>query len=144
MVRLMEIQELNTVLDMWTEINKEVHTFVDAQYWDEQRETMIEVLGNANVYVYDEHDVIKGFAFIVEGYYLGGVFVEAPARRRKFATGLITFIKSRYDELVVTIYEDNTLAQDFILTQGFAREESDVDEATGVNEITYGWFSPNE
>lgn len=144
MVRLMEIQELNTVLDMWVEINKEVHTFVEAQYWEDQREVMVEVLGNANVYVYDEHDVIKGFAFVVEGYYLGGVFVEEPARRRKFATELLTLIKSRYDELVVTIYEDNKLAQDFILSQGFAREESDVDEATGAREITYGWFSPIE
>lgn len=140
MVRLMEIQELPTVLEMWKVINKEAHPFIGEDYWDNQDETMIQTFGNANVYVYVEHDVIKGFAFVVEGYYLGGVFVEDKARRRKFGTELVNFIKSRYDELVINIYDENKSAQSFITSLGFSKEETEIEEATGVSETTYAWF----
>lgn len=144
MVRLMEIQELDTVVTMYIALNKEANPFIEKTYWDTLQDTMVETLGNSNVYVYDEHDVIKGFTFVVEGYYLGGVFVEEAARRRQFGTELVSFVKSRYDELVVSVYDQNETAKAFVESLGFAAEESEIEEQTGALETTYAWFSPNE
>lgn len=141
MVRLMEIQELETVLGLWFEMNQKDHDFINIDHWIELKEAMTEVLGNSNVYVYEDDEIIRGFVFVSEGYYIGALYVEDGVRRKLIGTQLIAHLKARYDELVIDVYEKNTIGRSFILSQGFSEEESKIEESTGEVETTFSWFS---
>lgn len=141
MIRLMKIEEQETVLALWYQMNQKDHDFISMDYWLSLREVMETTLGNANVYVYELDQEIKGFTFIVEGFYIGGLYIEDNERRKDYATELVEYLKTRYDELVIDIYEKNTGAKAFLETVGFALEEKVLEDETQEYELTYAWYS---
>lgn len=102
MIRLMTISELDQVVDL-------VPT--------EQRETYKEVLPHLNVYVYD-HDGMKGFTYILEGYFIGAVHTLSD-KDPVVTKELISFLKERYDELLIHVAIDDKQLEDTVLSLGF-------------------------
>lgn len=102
MIRLMTISELDQVVDL-------VPT--------KQKETYKEVLPHLNVYVYD-HDGMKGFTYILEGYFIGAVHTLSD-KDPVVTKELISFLKERYDELLIHVAIDDKQLQDIVSSLGF-------------------------
>ena len=61
MIRLFEFQDLDKIMDIWLQGNLEAHSFIDAEYWKKNFDSVKSVLPNAEVYVYEEDGEILGF-----------------------------------------------------------------------------------
>lgn len=119
MIRLMEIKEMDEVLAL-----------VDEKDVMELRE----VLPHLNVYVYDV-DGIKGFTYIVDGYFIGDVIV--PAGELEMYKALITHLQGRYDELLVHLDKDSNILETALKDLGFTIDEIDEELMENYNAFLY-------
>ncbi|MBK2402095.1 MULTISPECIES: GNAT family N-acetyltransferase [Erysipelothrix] len=124
MIRYMEIPEIEQVMKIWLECNLEVHSFMEATYWTDNYDTVKEMMENSNIYVSVEEGVIQGFAGVTEGYYLAGIFVLKDYRNKGIGKQLLDYIKTRYDELTLDVYDHNKQAQNFYKREGFVVVET--------------------
>ena len=53
MIRNLRKADVNKVSDIWLNTNLEVHDFIPARYWEDNFRTVQEMLGQAEVYVYE-------------------------------------------------------------------------------------------
>lgn len=53
MIRQFEFRDLDKIMNIWLEGNLEAHSFIDAEYWKKNFESVKSVLPNAEVYVYE-------------------------------------------------------------------------------------------
>ncbi|AYV33944.1 GNAT family N-acetyltransferase [Erysipelothrix rhusiopathiae] len=136
MIRYMEIPEIDQVMEIWLKCNLEVHSFVDASFWNDNYDSVKEMMENANIYVSVEDGVIQGFAGVTEGYYLAGIFVSKDSRNKGIGKQLLDYIKARYDELTLDVYDQNIKAQSFYKREGFVVVETHND---GPTEHTMVW-----
>ncbi|WP_323616730.1 GNAT family N-acetyltransferase [Erysipelothrix rhusiopathiae] len=127
MIRYMEIPEIDQVMEIWLQSNLEVHSFVDAAFWNDNYDNVKEMMENANIYVSVEDGVIQGFAGVTEGYYLAGIFVSKDSRNKGIGKQLLDYIKARYDELTLDVYDQNIKAQSFYKREGFVVVETHND-----------------
>lgn len=51
MIRLFEFRDLDKIMNIWLEGNLEAHSFIDAEYWNKNFDSVKSVLPNAEVYV---------------------------------------------------------------------------------------------
>lgn len=123
MVRLMEIYELNQVLDITPESFHEEYQ---------------EILPHLNVYVSEKEGSICAYAYIVDGYIIGGIHKSDGAKDSDIIE-LITFIKSRYSELVYAKSEGDDSYKDVLLALDFALESTEMDEESGQSYEIYSW-----
>lgn len=103
MIQLMTIPQTKTVLDMWFDKLDKLNE--DTQAVKDYKETLEEVIGHANVYVYLDANDIKAAAIIHEGYYLSDLIYQD----KEIAIELIEEIKKRYDELQADVHVDDKL-----------------------------------
>ena len=76
MIRLFEFRDLDKIMNIWLEGNLEAHSFIDAEYWNKNFDSVKSVLPNAEVYVYEEAGEILGFIGM-DAEYIAGIFVAA-------------------------------------------------------------------
>lgn len=81
MIRKFKLNELDDVLKIWFDTNIEAHDFIQKEYWTENYDLVKQMLPSADIYVYDENNVIKGFIGIVEENYIAGLFVKKEYQR---------------------------------------------------------------
>lgn len=51
MVRLFEFRDLDKIMEIWLRGNMEAHSFIPAEYWKKNFDSVKSVLPNAEVYV---------------------------------------------------------------------------------------------
>ncbi|CAM2819241.1 N-acetyltransferase [Erysipelothrix tonsillarum] len=139
MIRYMEIPEINRVMEIWLQSNLDAHSFVDPSYWTDNYDLVKEMMENANIYVCEEDGIIQGFAGVMEGYYLAGIFVDKSMRSKGIGKQLLDYLKTRYDELTLDVFDQNPKAQSFYKREGFTTVESANNEETGHLEHTMVW-----
>ncbi|MEG0328208.1 MAG: N-acetyltransferase [Erysipelothrix sp.] len=139
MIRLMEIPEIDEVMDLWINTNFEVHDYVDSSYWRENYDSFKEMLENANIYVSVDNNRINGFAGVLGGHYLSGIFVDSISRNNGVGKELMNHLKERYDELTLNVYQQNKKAIKFYEREGFVVIDEDVEEETNIPEFTMAW-----
>lgn len=55
MIREMRKTDINKVADIWLDTNIKAHDFIPAQYWKNNFELVKELLLQATIYVYENH-----------------------------------------------------------------------------------------
>ena len=132
MIRLFEFQDLDKIMDIWLEGNLEAHSFIDAEYWKKNFDSVKSVLPNAEVYVYEEGGKILGFIGMDAGY-IAGLFVESAHRGQGIGHQLIGAVKMK-KRLSLHVFEKNTGAMDFYMAEGFKVRERMTEKETGERE----------
>ena len=61
MIRKLRKTDLDEVAYIWLHTNKKAHDFIAETYWDEHFEMVEGMLGDAEIYVFEEQGQIKGF-----------------------------------------------------------------------------------
>ena len=132
MIRLFEFRDLDKIMNIWLEGNLEAHSFIDAEYWKKNFESVKSVLPNAEVYVYEflgGGGWIRGFIGM-DAEYIAGIFVAAGHKGQGIGHQLIETVKKR-NRLSLHVFEKNTGAMAFYLAEGFKVRERMTEKETG-------------
>lgn len=135
MIRKLENQDIDAVMDIWLSSNIESHHFISKEYWEENFLMVKEILPKSDVYVFEELHEVKGFIGVMNGTYIAGIFVLNKYQGKGIGNLLLQYIKQRYPMLELHVYLKNRRAITFYLRQGFEIVETTEQEDT--NEMEY-------
>lgn len=138
MIRKLRKTDLDEVAYIWLHTNKKVHDFIAETYWDEHFEMVEGMLGDAEIYVFEEQGQIKGFVGL-DGEYIAGIFVREKEQSLGIGKQLLDFVKSLKGQLKLNVYQKNERAIKFYTREQFEIQDEQTDEATGEAEYLMLW-----
>ena len=94
MIKEFNINQLDEVMKIWLEVNEDAHSFISKEYWNNNYELVKSLLPDANIYVFEEDNIIKGFIGIIEDGYIAGIFIKNEYQREGIGHKLIEYSKS--------------------------------------------------
>ena len=138
MIRKLRKTDLDEVAYIWVHTNKKAHDFIAETYWDEHFEMVEGMLGDAEIYVFEEQGQIKGFVGL-DGEYIAGIFVREKEQSLGIGKQLLDFVKSLKGQLKLNVYQKNERAIKFYTREQFEIQDEQTDEATGEAEYLMLW-----
>ena len=133
MIREFKSTDLDKVMEIWLQGNKQAHNFIDSNFFKQNFDIVEMLIPMSTVYVQDL-DGVKGFVGITENY-ISGLFVEQGYRRQGTGKALVNKAKQRYNELFVHVYKKNTDAVNFFLSQNFEIISESINEESNESEL---------
>ena len=131
MIRKMKDEDTTKVMTLWTKGNFYAHPFLERDYWiSNYNKVKEEYLKQAETYVYEENEEIKGFISILNNTYIGALFVKKDFLRQGIGKRLLNYCKERKEKLTLQVYEKNVDATLFYLAMGFKNIRIQIDEST--------------
>lgn len=131
MIRKMKEEDTTKVMTIWTKGNFYAHPFIERDYWiSNYNKVKEEYLKQAETYVYEENEEIKGFISILNNTYIGALFVKKDFLRQGIGKRLLNYCKERKEKLTLQVYEKNVDATLFYLAMGFKNIKIQIDEST--------------
>ena len=140
MIRELQNVDINKVVDIWLKTNLEAHDFIPGQYWTSNYEAVKKMLPQAEVYVYEENNIIHGFVGVQEEY-IEGIFVSGKMQSHGIGKALLDYIKDKKGRLQLNVYQKNVRAMSFYQREGFTIQREQRDEFTGEKEYVMNWES---
>ena len=107
MIRELQKADINKVADIWLDTNIKAHSFIPAQYWEDNFELVKKLLLQAEVYVYEENLEIQGFIGL-NGEYIEGIFVSDEYQSQGIGARLLNYIKNNRVKLSLSVYQKNS------------------------------------
>lgn len=138
MIRAFQKDDVKRVMEIWLEGNIEAHHFVSKEYWLLNYQTVQEQILQAEIYVYESDEKIKGFAGVMDDY-IAGIFVDKKYRSMRVGKQLLDYVKEVHSSLSLGVYQKNKRAVDFYLREGFLISAEGLDEETGEEEYIMSW-----
>ncbi|NLL76865.1 MAG: GNAT family N-acetyltransferase [Clostridiales bacterium] len=142
MVRRMKATDVEEIARIWLESNIETHDFIPEAYWRGNYENVKNRLYESEVYVYEDHKGIHGFAGINKGY-LAGIFVKKEMRSKGVGKALMDICKSKYFRINLHVYCMNKKAVKFYMKEGFVINKKQMnyptDGTAGCSEFEMIW-----
>lgn len=138
MIRQFRMEDIGEVMRLWLETNSSAHKFIDRSYWEENYETVKEMIPQAAVYIYEEDGEIQAFIGISEDY-IAGIFVSEKFQSAGIGKRLLDYCKQVFDRLTLQVYQKNVRAVHFYLREGFSVTGKEIDQNTGEAEYTMEW-----
>lgn len=133
MIRAFVKSDLNQVMKIWLETNLSAHDFVPEHFWKEHYEAVSYALPQAEVYVYEQGGIVRGFVGLTDDY-IAGIFVDAAVQSQGIGTKLLQYVKKLRSKLTLRVYAKNERALHFYRKEGFVIREEGIDEDTGEKE----------
>ncbi|KLD97682.1 N-acetyltransferase [Aliarcobacter butzleri] len=140
MIRKLDKNDINQLLQIWLEVNIKTHDFIVKEYWEEQYDNVKELLPNSEIYVYEENEKIVAFVGLIENY-IAGIFVSFSFQSKGIGKKLLDYIKEFKKELSLNVYVKNTSAIKFYQREGFIINSQNIDEETKEQQILMIWKS---
>ena len=119
MVTQLTTSKLKAVMEIWLETNIEAHSFIPKEFWLSNFKMVKEVLPQAEVYVFEEDKIIKGFIGIVDKSYIAGLFVKREYQEQGIGHELLDFCKGKYKNLSLDVFVKNEKAIKFYIKNDF-------------------------
>ena len=138
MIRKIRKTDQDEVAYIWLHSNKKAHDFIAVTYWDEHFEMVKGMLGDAEIYVFEEQGLIKGFVGL-DGEYIAGIFVSEKEQSLGIGKLLLDFAKCLKGLLKLYVYQKNERAIKFYTREQFEIQDEQTDEATGEAEYLMLW-----
>ena len=142
MIRTLNHCDMEHILNIWLEGNKEAHDFIAGEYWETHLPILRKQLLQAEVYVYETEGAVRGFLGL-QGDYIAGIFVEKGFRSMGIGRQLLHHVKKMHPSLSLHVYQKNRRAAAFYLQEGFTVLSGEVDEDTGEMDLTMTWNKKN-
>lgn len=136
MIRILEPQDMDAVLDIWMQGSLQAHGFIEKSYWERQKERFRETLLSHSitaVYCDPQTDRIIGFMSLVENF-ITALYVVPEEQGRGIGHHLLRRAKYLYPILELTVYTENKSALAFYINEGFQIIRYQTDQATGHEE----------
>ena len=139
-IRKANIEDINRVMDIWLQANLEAHNFVDPSYWKYNFALVKQEIQSADVFVVEVKNEIVGFAGLKEDY-LAGIFFIQKVRHQGLGTELLNYLKHRYPQLILDVYQKNRAAVNFYRKNGFKVIQEKEYQNQSLNEYQMMWKS---
>lgn len=136
MIKEFKINDLDEVMKIWIETNIEAHNFVPKEYWINNFQVVKEMLPLAEVYIYKEENIIKGFIGVIDKSYIAGLFVKKEYQREGIGSSLLNYCKIKYEHIELDVFVKNKKAVNFYCKNNFRILEKKVNEETKEFEYT--------
>ncbi len=137
MVRRFLQTDLEEMMEIWLEGNLQAHSFVEKEYWKVHFEAVRQGILQAEVFVFEENEIL-GFLGLAGGGYIAGLFVKEGCRGRGIGKALLEWAKKRQESLTLQVYERNAGALRFYIREGFSVVGTQRDE-NGEKEFVMEW-----
>lgn len=125
MIREFHPADLPALLDVWLDSTIAGHPFIDPLYWQQSLPLVRdEYLPDAQTWVYLEDEKLLGFISVMNGSFIGALFVTQHAAGRGIGSALLHQAKQHYTALSLEVYQKNTRAVNFYHRNGFRIEDS--------------------
>ena len=95
MISRLQSEYTGRVAEIWLEGNLNAHCFIPAQYWRDNFELVKELLGQAEVYVYEDARQIQGFIGLNDEY-IEGIFVSNEMQSHGIGKALLNYAPYRF------------------------------------------------
>ncbi|MBE6067452.1 MAG: N-acetyltransferase [Clostridium lundense] len=136
MIRELETNDINKVMEIWKHATIEAHNFINKEYWlDKYNEVKNVYIPMSKTFIYEEDNDIKGFISILNDDFIGALFVDISSQGKGIGSELIDFVKERYNKLSLDVYKNNKKAVEFYKSIGFILYEEKIDEDTNEKEL---------
>ena len=131
MIRVWQSDDLTPLLHLWLESTCFAHPFIDERYWQESEALVRDAyLPAAQTWVWEDNGELEGFVSVMDGQFIGALFVRPAAIGRGIGKALMDHIKQRFNWLSLEVYQKNDRAVSFYHAQGFRIEDSAWQEET--------------
>ena len=136
MITKFKIEQLDELMKIWLETNVDAHSFIPKEYWIDKAPLVRKLLPSSDIYVFKECNTIKGFIGVIENGYIAGIFIKKEYQREGIGNKLIDYIKSKYENITLDVYNKNEKALNFYYKNNFKVLDSKIDEETKELEYT--------
>ncbi|KAJ53036.1 putative acetyltransferase [Clostridium tetanomorphum] len=131
MIRKLNENEINRVMKIWKEATIKAHDFIPEKYWIENYSIVKEeYIPKSETYVYLEESDIKGFISVINGEYIGALFIDVSCQGKGIGRKLIDYVRNIYNKLSLSVYKDNENAVNFYKKIGFQVKCEKIDKQT--------------
>ncbi|WP_257224411.1 MULTISPECIES: GNAT family N-acetyltransferase [unclassified Acinetobacter] len=115
-----EMQDMESILDIWLNASLQAHDFIPASYWEQQLLPMRDLyLPLAENYVIKENQTVAGFASLLRSESaLAALFIAPHQQGLGYGTALIDFFKQQCDELHLNVYTGKYRSGQFLSAAG--------------------------
>lgn len=138
MIRNFEKDDIEKAAEIWLGENLTAHSFISADYWKSNFDSVKEMLPKAQIYVWEENGEVCGFIGI-NGDYIEGIFVENRMQSKGIGKELLSYAKKIKSRLTLNVYRKNERAVRFYEREGFIMKSEGVDEMTGEKDLEMVW-----
>jgi len=140
MIRLLEEKDIDAVMDIWLKTNISAHDFIPEKYWVGNFHAVKgEFLPKSENYIFIEDETIKAFISVIEGHFIGALFVTKEYQKQGVGKKLIEYCKSLYNNLDVAVYVENNKAISFYENCGFKTKRQKKNTDSGHPEYIMSW-----
>lgn len=138
MIRKYKKEDLDKVMSIWLNANIQVHEFIPKEYWYDAFDKVKDILPKAEVYVYENEMVVKGFVGM-EDNYIAGIFVSNDVQSKGIGKMLLRKCQGLHARLTLKVYKKNRRAVQFYLREGFIIDHEEKDYNTEEEEYVMVW-----
>ncbi len=139
MIRKMRKEDITSVMALWVKGNFKSNYFIEKEYWIDNYNDMKENnIINAEAFIFEENEEIKGFITLKENM-IEGIAVKEKYLRNGIGRKLINYCKERREKLILNLYENNIEGSVFLLAMGFKNTKIQIDEKTGEKQYIMEW-----
>ncbi len=138
MIEELNKKDINKIMDIWLKENKRTHNYISGEYWDNHFEDVKKEILKAEIYVYKEKEEICGFIGL-SNTYIAGIFVKKEKQSMGIGRKLIQYCKSKYPELMLSVYAKNERAIAFYEREEFKIVKEEIDKTTNEKEYVMVW-----
>ena len=139
MIRKFQINELETVMEIWLDTNIKAHDFINSSYWQKNYDLVKEMLPDATIFVYEDNNQIQGFIGLMDNY-IAGIFINSNSQSKGIGKALLNYVKESKSELLLQVYKKNVRAANFYLREDFIVSKEQIDENTDEIELVMNWI----
>ncbi len=140
MIRKYKSADEQKIIDLWLEASLQAHPFVADDYWREMQASVRDYyLPNTDTFVFEDKHKIKGFISVLDGSYIGALFVAPQHQGHKTGSKLLKFVQKRYPLLSLNVFVKNPRAINFYQRNGFKIIAEQTDPSTKEAELRMSW-----
>ncbi len=138
MIRLMNHNDIDNVMDIWITAAISAHRFMNQSFWLKQYRKVKQKLKDTPAYVICEEQRIVGFA-VVDKQRLAALYIISGKQRNGYGSLLLRHIQDQCEELYAEVYVKNNKALQFFKKHGFviASQEKNPDSHQVQNTIQW-------
>lgn len=140
MIRRLEKKDIDVVIQIWFEENKRAHDFIPESYWLGKFDEVKDILPQAEVYVYEIDNEIKGFIGLMDNY-IAGIFIASECQSKGIGKELLCYAKEKKENLSLSVYIKNSRVINFYKRENFKVISENLDENTDEKEFSMTWES---
>lgn len=135
MIRLMQEDDIEDVLQIWLLASEAAHSFVGCSFWAEKLGEMRDVyLPQTENWVCEEENEVVGFLSL-NGNRVEAIFVHPEKQGKGVGTALMRHAKSLKGDLELNVYAENESSVAFYQKEGFQIAEEGVEPHTNCRDF---------